>query len=408
MGGEDEMPNNETTRFLSKLLQSAGKLAGKNPIGRTLAHCYAHALTANPKLEKAILNTNFRSKGAASFARWEAKADEFIFKGPFTGKYRRADICVCYNGEPMAIVEIKVEDQDADDRDGQLRDYVDYATETGLPFHYITKYSLSEKETEILGDANNVRHRRHYEIAMALRQKRDEEIAQMIFQYLEDQKMAGYQPLNVEKSDLLHFVRRLLPIGFEGRANMDSSYKISQVLEKFLNNARSIGDWLIAGNEKKATVSVYPCVDAYWKVDRLAEKFRKDPKNFRDGYIADYFDYGYIYFVAQMRCKTRPPMWLSVSFWIGLEGKELCQGILVEIEGGPLSLVDDDEFPWDERTKSLIGYGEANIRRDIRKLIANTQNKLTQLENHSDERVSRFARSQTAQLIAQMEFPGLG
>jgi hypothetical protein len=401
------MQHVQIPRFVSKLLQSAAKLAGSASAERILAHCYAHALTVNPKLEKAILNANYRLK-ATSLSEWEAKADEFIFKGPHTGKYRRADICLYYKGEPIAIAGIKVEDQDADDRDGQLKDYVSYATDAGLPFHYITKYSLSEKESEILGDADNVQNRRHHEIAAALRQRRDDEISQTISRYLEDQKLTGYQPLTAEKSDLLHCVRRLLPMGFEGAADVDSSYKVSQILEKCLNNARSIGDWLIAGNEKNATMSVYPHVDAYWKVDRIAQEFNLDPDHFRDGCIADYLDSGYVYFVAEMRCKTKTPMRLSVSFWIGLEGRDLDQGVMAEIEGGPLSLLDDNEYPLDEKAKSLIGCNEANIRRDIRKLIKNAQDKLAGLKSHSDERISSFARSQAAHVVAQMEFPGLG
>ncbi len=401
------MQQNQIPRFLSKLLRSAAKLAGSAAAERTLAHCYAHALTVNPKLEKAILNANYRLN-ATSLSEWDAKADEFIFKGPYTGTYRRADICLHYKGKPIAVVGIKAEDQDADDRNGQLKDYVSYATETGLPFHYITKYAPSEKESEILGDTDNVQNRRHHEIAAALRQRTDDAISQAIYRYLEDQNMSGYQPLIAEKSDLLHCVRRLLPVKLEEGADVDSSYKIIQIIEKCLNNARTIGDWLIAGNEKNATLSVYPHVDAYWKIDQIAHKFNKAPDRFRDGYLADYLDSGCVYFVAQMRCKTKTPMRLSVSFWIGLEEADLDQGIMAEIEGGPLSLLDDDEYPLDEKARSLIGCNEANIRRDIRKLIKNVQDKLAGLKSHPDERVSSFAGSQAAQAIARMEFPGLG
>ncbi len=329
------MTGGPTPQFLSRLLRSIGE---KNPTGRILAYCYAHALMADPSLEKQIFGTNSRYRTTARFDthQWDVTADKFIFDGPITGKNRRADICISYNKKP--------------------------------------------------------------EIAAALRKRKDNEIAQMIAQYLEDQKMGGYQPLDAQESHLLYFTRRLLPMGHEGYANKDSSYKLTQIMEQCLNNARNIGEWLIAGNEDKLTLSVYPWVDAYWDVKQLVNKCNKDHGHVDElsGYIADYFKSGYIYFVAQVRSGTTPPVWLSVSFWFGIDEEDrLYQGLIVEIEGRELEDVEDRHSKT-ERTKSLIGYSEKNLRKDIFELIKKTQ-----------EKVRESTQSQTVQHIVEMRFPGL-
>jgi hypothetical protein len=405
------MPRDQRRHFLSALLSLFGEIGGKNPTGRNLAYCYAQAMMLDHTLTTDILGRDIVPKNSFDKELWDVKANKFPFDGPATGRCRLADLCILYKGKPLAVAEIKVEDQNEDDPTGQLKDYVAFAKQQKIPFHYITKYTLTISEERKLKGAEKWA-RRHYEIAAALDKRKDQQIAQMIVEYLKDQKMSGYQPLHARKQDLLTFARRLLPVGYEGHSAKETPYKISQLMEQLLNNTRMIADWMSDGNENRLNVTVYPTVETYWRVGDLVKECTAKPGQVKElkGYIADYFKSGILYFVAEARFGKKARMWLSVSQWIELEGYDrINQGILIEVEGGPLGALSDDKKwrPWVEKRVSLNNYTEAKMRADLKTLIKGAQSRLGNLRKHPSPEIKRFAKSAGARCVAETEFRGI-
>jgi hypothetical protein len=405
------MPGDQQRHFLSALLSLFGEIGGKNPTGRNLAYCYAQALMLDHTLTKDILGIDIVPKNNFDQQLWDVKANKFPFDGPTTGRVRLADLCILYKGRPLAVAEIKVEDQNEDDPTGQLKDYVAFARQQKIPFHYITKYTLGIPEKRRLQGAQSWA-RRHYEIAAALDKRKDQQIAQMIVEYLKDQKMSGYQPLDAKPQDLLNFARRLLPVGYEGHSAKETPYKISQLMEQLLNNTRMIADWMRDGNENRLNVAVYPTVETIWRVGDLVEECTAKPGRVKEleGYIADYFKYGTLYFVAEARFGKKARVWLSVSQWIKLERNRINQGILIEVEGGPLNDLSDDRKwrTWVEKKVSLNNYTEAKMRADLKTLIKDAQSRLGNLRKHPSPEIKRFAKSAVARCVAETEFRGIG
>jgi hypothetical protein len=111
------MTNVKGRQFLSSLLRSFGELAAKNPTGRILAYCYAHALMTEPSLASNIFDKGYNKSDNFDPKQWVAEADKYPFVGPKTKRNRRADLRLVYKNKTVALAEIKVEDQDENDRD---------------------------------------------------------------------------------------------------------------------------------------------------------------------------------------------------------------------------------------------------------------------------------------------------
>jgi hypothetical protein len=409
-------------KFLSSLLASFGEMGGKDPVGRSLAYCYAHALLADPMLTKAILGRELVSFTPTKFnvTRWDVKADEYTFQGPITHKTRRADIYAAYNGRPLAIVEIKVEDQDEHDKNRQLEDYVRYCAAEVIPFYYITKYFLSENELTILGRLpKRLRYyRRHSEIAASLQSKENDEIAQMIVAYLEDRNMSGYQTLDVDKNDVLNFARRLLPTqqsGFGGILhNAARTKNIGQIIVGCLNNITVISEWLREGNEKHfgRAFSIYPEVKTYWNMEKLLSDNESNIGELKDAVeiAPQYSSGGEFSFAASSRligAKSDPVIYIWVAVCIGLyrgRKNQLYTSLYLDFWNKSIDSLKDDTtwYPMAEAAWSL-SEPEQKTKKVIRSLLDLAQRKLVRLEKHTDASVKKFAKSKAVRRAAALK-----
>ena len=411
--------------FLSNLLDSFGQIGGKDPSGRILSQCYAHAMEVDPTLFDAILGVPVTKLTHTKVdpRKLELKTEDFRLDGH--DARRRADICILYNSRRRALVEVKVEDQKDDDPTGQLDSYVQFALKQRVPFFYITKYSLSRDEIQLLGKLpKNLRfHRRHHEIENALRLRPANEIAQMISRYLEDRQMAGYQPMDITREDLTNFARRMLPVaqsGYGKRLHAEQrTSKIGQIITQCLNNSRIVGEWLRYTHEAEFTFSVYPSVETYWKIPKLLEYFNAHPDEVNDGEIGRSFsDGGCFEFIVDGRFTNigyKQPLSLWVSLWIELyraRKEPLEVGLWVGYLGGSLKSPEEDDQqynkwgPYAERSWSLQ-KSEVDTRKALSKMIVEAQRKLVKLRKHPDKKLHTFARAKQIQRIASMKFPGL-
>lgn len=419
---------NDRRSFLSALLRTFGEIGGRNPIGRSLSQCYAHALAADPRLFEDILGIPLRrlTGGKLDIQKLEVKPEHYRLEGGNVRKGRRADICVLYNNRPRAIVEIKVEDQTDDDPTGQLASYVLFARQHNVPFFYLTKYSISRDEEECIRSLpKRLRfHRRHYQIADALKERSTSELAQMITRYLEDEHMSGYQPLHVTQEDLLNFARRLLPVlqgGYgtklhsEGRTN-----KLGQIITQCLNNARMIGDWLGNTHEAEFRFTVYPTVETYWELRQVIDYFEKHPDEIQDNWIHPWFSTGgCFYFAVEGRYAKGAgghAVGVWASLWIELKRTRkkhpLQSGLYVEFWGAPLKVLEMDDALYDrwhphvERTWPL-NKSESETRDALSKMIVEAQKRLLRLQKHPNKKLKAFATAKATQRLAKMTFSGL-
>jgi len=410
---------NNRKRFLSSLLASFSESSGTDPIGRNLTKCYAHALAAEHQFYEAVFGTKFaKLLGKLDNHQLEIRTDRQL---PDVGKQKspRADIRIRYKGKVKLIAEIKVKDQYTEHSKHQLEGYVRFAKRYRVPFFYITKDALSPEEKQILKSLPKKLffERRHHQIANAIQSIKDDEIAEMISAYLEDEHMSGFQQLeNVTNQDLLNFARRILPVepwGFGGRLHAEErTQKIGLIIVQWLNNARMIADWLRDGHEDELRLSVYPKVELYWRLKNAIDAFHDDPNEVDMHDMEPKFcNEGTFCFMVAGWTKKAPGLWLEMSIWLELKRdrkkKPLRQGLSVEIWHRKLKAIEDEEVhPYVEKKFSL-NESEDSTRHALSSAISNAQHKLKRLVKHRDNQIRQFAKSKSAKHVANMTFPGL-
>jgi hypothetical protein len=412
-------------QFLSSLLSSFSQSGELDPVGRNLTQAYAHALKADHRFSEAIFGAKIETFVGEHFDSQQLEIITERSLEKVNGKNSpRADICITHKGEIILVAEIKVEDQLTPPSKEQLKRYVRFSKLHKKPFFYITKYALSSEEDEILKALpNKLLHKRHHhEIAnkLKLSKSKDGGIELMIAAYLEDQNMSGYQQLHgVTDKDLLNCARRILPVlqsGYGSRLHGEErTRKIGPIMDQTLNNARMIAGWLQSEHQDELKFSVYPCVELFWRFKDALKAYKKNP----DGVDTDFMEpqfvgAGRIYFcaVGTFTKISGPPIWMTVSLWLGVDKKKkLDQGVMVEFESPSLAAINDDDeqekwWTYFEK-KWALNDSEDGARRAVSDAVKQAQKKLHNLRRHPDKGTRRFATSKAAQYVANMKFRGL-
>jgi len=202
---------------------------------------------------------------------------------------RRADIAFLNNGNVVALVEVKYEDQKSERNHAQFQDYIYFCTQHHIPFRVITKEPLPYKE-ELLLKKNNafaksfsyghIIHR-----IKALKLSHDA-IARMVCEYLEQEALMFTR---IRKEDLQLLMLNALNVrynhGLGKQRTRDKILKVGDTLKGMISNVTLIGDDIHNSCMESRLFPKRPPTSFFFSpqfstkdVARLIKEWEKNPK----------------------------------------------------------------------------------------------------------------------------------
>lgn len=201
---------------------------------------------------------------------------------------RRSDVEIRdSNGLVKAIIEIKWDDQFSKSNVNQLRDYVKYSKKEIIPFIYLTKYSITQKQQDVLKACDRAKWLRIGDFASDLNTCRTKhQTIRMFLDFMKEEGCMFNEDIDPKALEYLIFKSLSFPHA-HGSGHLASKARVERevpdTLRKLLENARIIAErlkqelFLPCGIGGRATVgfSSSPWVSKK-KFGKLAKKEKDD------------------------------------------------------------------------------------------------------------------------------------
>jgi hypothetical protein len=230
--------------------------------GRYLCAVLAEAINREPSFTKLIWGEDF------------GKSIRAVTEFPYlsTGQ-RKADLAIIrqLDGEPVALAEIKYEDEQGSNAPGELTSYLTYVETHKIHFAYITKNLPPQKQLELFGDQGNLKvaHRLYSDmgerLATWLSNHPSSTLGPMLADYFRDEGFMWNRQIDLKALKILIIKGARLPHS-HGNGKMVTEDRMTEgvpgVMTSLLHNAGLLGRALRDEiDPTKKLISTYPSID---------------------------------------------------------------------------------------------------------------------------------------------------